>query len=139
MWTNDARLEADSVLIFETDTLQWRLFDDHRYPWLILIPKVPHVTELFELSDECQKTLLSSANRAARHLLADFDCDKVNSGYLGNVVSQLHYHVVGRRKDDPAWPGPVWGHSPRDAYQPDTLQQHIDKWRILLADLAVKN
>jgi diadenosine tetraphosphate (Ap4A) HIT family hydrolase len=133
VWENDSRLEADSLLIKETDTLQWRLFNDHRYPWLLLIPKVEGVRELFELSEAQQSQIISEANRIAQVLLSDCGVDKVNCGYLGNVVAQFHFHVVGRCETDPAWPGPVWGHSPREAMDSEQLEQQVKAWRNRLA------
>lgn len=133
MWQIDPRLDADSELIIETGTLEWRLFNDHRYDWIIIIPKVADVTELFQLSNAQQSELIRSGNETAQLLLKHCGVDKVNCGYLGNVVSQLHYHVVGRKTSDEAWPGPVWGHSPRAPYSTDALEEKLDEWRNLLA------
>ncbi len=99
-----------------------RLQDDARYPWIVLIPRVGAARELEDLTRD-QLSLLTdeilAAGRAVRALGAQVD--KLNVGALGNVTPQLHVHVVGRRVDDPAWPGPVWGHSAAEPYGADGL------------------
>lgn len=96
-----------------------RLQDDARYPWIVLIPRRAAARELEDLSREDLAVLtdeILAAGRAVRALGAQVD--KLNIGALGNVTPQLHVHVVGRRTGDPAWPGPVWGHSPALPYEP---------------------
>ncbi len=91
-----------------------RLQDDARYPWIVLTPRRSGLREIEDL-DAAERTLLLgeiiAAGRAVRAVGAamSFSVEKLNVGALGNVVSQLHVHVVGRRSGDPAWPGPVWG------------------------------
>jgi diadenosine tetraphosphate (Ap4A) HIT family hydrolase len=98
-----------------------RLQDDARYPWLVLIPRLPGLTEVEQLSVEDRARLMEEAvlaGQAVRVLggMLGLEVDKLNLGALGNVTAQLHVHVVGRRVGDPAWPGPVWGHSAAEAY-----------------------
>jgi diadenosine tetraphosphate (Ap4A) HIT family hydrolase len=85
--------------------------DDARFPWFILVPRRAGASEVTDLSDEDAAVLMSEIRLAARVMLDLAKPDKVNVGALGNMVPQLHVHVIGRRKGDPAWPGPVWGHS----------------------------
>jgi diadenosine tetraphosphate (Ap4A) HIT family hydrolase len=99
-----------------------RLQDDARYPWLVLIPRLMAARELEDLSEADLARLtgeIVAAGRAVRALGAahGFAVEKLNVASLGNVTPQLHVHVVGRRSDDPAWPGPVWGHSSADRYE----------------------
>jgi diadenosine tetraphosphate (Ap4A) HIT family hydrolase len=94
-----------------------RLQDDARYAWIVLIPRVAGAQELEDLSAEARATLVEEivrAGQAARAVGAALGrpVEKLNVGQLGNVTPQLHVHVVGRRRHDPAWPGPVWGHGP---------------------------
>ena len=99
-----------------------RLQDDARYPWIILIPRVASARELEDLSRADLTRLtdeILAAGRAVRAL--GLAVEKLNVGALGNVTPQLHVHIVGRRRDDPAWPGPVWGHSAAQAYGEDEL------------------
>lgn len=103
-----------------------RLQLDARYPWLVLIPRVEGARELEDLSAAELATLMDevlSAGRAVRALGAPVE--KLNIAALGNVTPQLHVHAVGRRAGDPAWPGPVWGHSPAEPYQDDELRTAV--------------
>ena len=127
-WKIDERLDQDTVLISESSAFQLRLLNDHRYEWLILVPKTAGVAELFELPMAHQHQLLQIANIASEKLLGERGADKINAGYLGNVVAQFHYHIVARRHDDPAWPGPVWGHSPREEASADILDERCSYW-----------
>ncbi|KFL37387.1 HIT family protein [Arenimonas donghaensis] len=105
----DPRLAADSVLVADGPLSQLRLVDDARFPWLLLVPRVAGAVEWVDLDGGHQRLLLAEINQTARALREVADVQKLNIGALGNVVPQLHVHVVGRRSDDDAWPGPVWG------------------------------
>lgn len=90
-------------------------------PWFILVPPTT-VVELHELAPTLRASLDAAADRLARFVKAHFSSDKINVAALGNVVPQLHLHVIGRRRDDACWPRPVWGHLSATAdYAPDTL------------------
>jgi diadenosine tetraphosphate (Ap4A) HIT family hydrolase len=103
-----------------------RLQDDARFPWLVLLPVAEGARELEDRSEPARHALLETivlagkAVRAAGQAL-DRPVEKLNVGALGNVVPQLHVHVVGRRADDGAWPGPVWGVGQAQTYDPATL------------------
>ena len=113
----DPRLAADSVFIADGPLSQLRLMDDVRFPWLILVPRVPGATEWIDLEGSAQRLLLAEINMAGALLRQHFaPIDKLNIGALGNMVRQLHVHVVGRREGDAAWPGPVWGAGVRRSY-----------------------
>lgn len=117
----DPRLEADSVFIADGPLSQLRLMDDARFPWLVLVPRVPGATEWIDLDGASQRLLLAEINQAGALLRQHFaPIDKLNIGALGNIVRQLHVHVVGRREGDSAWPGPVWGSGARRPYGTDT-------------------
>lgn len=109
----DPRLEADSQLIGRGSLSDLRLVDDARYLWCLLVPRRSGIEELDQLDDEDRATLSAESICLATAMRSAFDLDKLNVGTLGNVVRQLHLHHVGRTLDDPAWPGPVWGHSER--------------------------
>jgi len=103
-----------------------RLQLDARYPWVVLIPRVGGARELEDLSvaDRArliEETVLAGAAVRAVAEVLGLSVDKLNVGALGNVTPQLHVHVLGRRIGDPAWPGPVWGHSPGAAYETEVL------------------
>jgi diadenosine tetraphosphate (Ap4A) HIT family hydrolase len=85
--------------------------NDADYPWLILVPRRAGITEIADLGDDA--ALLMREIVQASRLLKDVTCcDKINVGAIGNVVPQLHVHIVARRKDDPLWPKPIWGMAP---------------------------
>ena len=115
-FTLDPRLEQDSVFITDLPLCQVRLENVRNFPWLILIPRQANMTEVHQLSEADQHQLLNESSLCAQALLAQFELHKINVGNLGNVVSQLHWHVVGRRRDDDAWPRPVWGFSDTDEW-----------------------
>ena len=113
----DPRLADDTLPVGRLGLCDVRLMNDRRYPWVILVPMVPDLVELHQLPATLSDALHTAIIGAGRAVAAWPGVDKINTGALGNVVAQLHVHVVGRRAGDPAWPGPVWGHSPRVPYE----------------------
>lgn len=105
----DRRLASDSHFLADGPLSQLRLMDDSRFAWLVLVPRVSVASELIDLDDNAQGLLLAEINQAGRLLIASGPCDKLNIGALGNIVRQMHVHVIARMQDDAAWPGPVWG------------------------------
>ncbi len=110
----DPAFDAGSVAVADWPLCQLRLQDDARFPWLILIPRVPGAVEIEDLSPEDRTRLLDEGLRAGRLIRRMGEAlgrpvDKLNMAALGNVTAQLHLHVIGRRRDDPVWPDPVWG------------------------------
>jgi diadenosine tetraphosphate (Ap4A) HIT family hydrolase len=112
----DPRLMADTLSIGRLNLCDVLAMNDVRYPWAILVPRISGARDLHEL-DEADRNLVWAETNQVALAIADWQgVTKVNIGALGNIVSQLHVHVVGRNISDPAWPGPVWGHSPRVPY-----------------------
>ncbi|HEY8587033.1 MAG TPA: HIT family protein [Rhodanobacter sp.] len=105
----DPRLAADTLPVASLPLCDVLLMNDSRYPWLILVPRRHAVVEIADLDEHEQAVLWQEVNRAGAALRTAGPCDKLNVGALGNIVRQLHVHVVVRRIDDHAWPGPVWG------------------------------
>ncbi len=101
------------------------VMQDARYHWLILVPRKQGVTEIIELDNSEQPLLMAEIARAGHLIQSLPGVAKLNVGALGNLVPQLHVHVVGRNPGDPAWPGPVWGHSSPVAYADDALAQML--------------
>ncbi len=97
------------------------VYDDSRYGWALLVPRRAGVVEMADLAPEDQIQLMQEIVRLSGAVRAMAGVEKLNVGNLGNMVPQLHVHVVGRRKGDPAWPGPVWGHSDPVRHSPDAL------------------
>jgi diadenosine tetraphosphate (Ap4A) HIT family hydrolase len=105
----DPRLAADTAFVADWDLCRVLLMDDARFTWLILVPRRVHAIELDDLTFDDQAVLLREIDRAMALLRSVAPCDKLNIGMLGNIVAQLHVHVVARHRGDAAWPGPVWG------------------------------
>lgn len=112
----EPRLAADTLLVADGPLSQLRLMDDARFPWLVLVPRVPGAEEWIDLDGAAQRQLLAEVNLAGRLLRGLGPVHKLNIGALGNIVRQLHVHVVARSEGDAAWPGPVWGSGPRVPY-----------------------
>ena len=110
------KLRSDSVFVVTLGLCQLRLMDDRRWPWLVLVPQRPGIEELFELKPLDQALLTFEVNLAAEALKKVADATKVNVGALGNIVRQLHVHVIARHENDPNWPDPVWGFGRREPY-----------------------
>lgn len=119
----DARLAADTRPVARLPLCDLRLMDDARHAWLVLVPRRAGMVEIADLSADEQAMLWQEVNLAGRALRAVAPCDKLNLGVLGNIVRQLHVHVVARREGDPAWPGPVWGHGTAQAYTEAALHE----------------
>lgn len=105
----DERLEADTFPVTELPLCRVLLMDDARFTWVVLVPRQPNVSEVFELSADDQTQLWREAGALADAMKEGFEGDKMNIATLGNVVSQLHIHIIVRHHSDAAWPGPVWG------------------------------
>lgn len=125
----DGRLEQDSVFVADGPLSQVRLMNDSRYSWLLLVPRVADATEWIELDGGQQRLLLAEINQIGALLRNEPGVEKLNIGALGNIVRQLHIHLVGRREGDEAWPGPVWGKGIAQRFPPDRLQANVDAWR----------
>jgi diadenosine tetraphosphate (Ap4A) HIT family hydrolase len=124
----DARLAADTLLVAEWTLCRVLLMDDAQFPWLVLVPRREGLAELDDVAERDRMQLMREVMRAMKILRGVVACDKLNVGALGNIVRQLHVHVVARREGDAAWPGPVWGHGPAHRYLPAARDK-------LLADL----
>lgn len=116
MFKLDERLQRDTFLVTSLSLCELLLLNNAHYPWLILVPRREGVTEIHQLVQPDRDQLWRESHQLSEWMNAYFSFDKLNIGALGNVVSQLHLHHVGRRKDDPAWPGPVWGHGATVSY-----------------------
>ncbi len=112
----DPRLAADTHAIGALPFSELLLMDDARFPWLILVPRIAGARELIDLDEGDQRLLLGEIDRVARVLDELLHPDKLNIAALGNVVPQLHVHVIARFTGDAAWPNPVWGRGERVAY-----------------------
>ncbi len=125
----DPRLAADTRPVVSLSLCDVLLTDDARYAWLVLVPRRHAMTEVAELSDQDQATLWREVNQVAVALRAAVPCEKINIGALGNIVRQLHVHVIARTPGDAAWPGPVWGHGNATAYESSRREALVEQLR----------
>ena len=109
MFQLNTTLARDSHPIIEDADLLIRLIDDARFAWVLVVPKVAGLTELHDLDNALFDKTFRVVRRLGRVLKTEFAAEKINTAAIGNMVSQLHVHVVARHKKDTAWPGPVWG------------------------------
>lgn len=109
MFVLNSTLERDSTPIAESGECLVRLINDKRFPWVLVIPKSPGAKELHDLDDAVYRQAMGLVLELGKVLKSGFDADKINTAAIGNMVPQLHIHVIARRKDDACWPGPVWG------------------------------
>ena len=121
----DDRLARDTFVVGDMTLTRVLLMNDKRWPWLIVVPRRQGLVELTDLDTEGRAVLIEEAARAARFLKAHAAAHKINIGALGNIVRQLHLHVVARTVGDPAWPGPVWGHGVQRPYEKDDARALI--------------
>ena len=122
------QLEADTVKIAEWPMSRVLLMNDRRFPWLILVPRVAHATEVVDLPQAERARLWREVDFAASTLKAETKALKINVGALGNIVRQLHIHVVARNEGDGAWPGPVWGSGTRVPYETTRLDAIVAQY-----------
>ena len=125
MFELDPTLAKDTAEVASLPLSRVLLLRDARYPWLVLVPAKPGLVEISDLAREDRIRLSDETERAAAVLTQLYRPEKINIGALGNVVRQLHVHIVARNSGDPAWPGPVWGHSPAEPYEPEKLAARI--------------
>ena len=128
----DPRLAADTRALGDLELSRVLLMDDARFPWLILVPRRSGLRELIELGRSDQQTLLDEINRCAHVLHALEKPAKLNVAALGNVVAQLHVHVIARFSGDAAWPRPVWGVGAAEPYAQGALDARLKSLRAAL-------
>ena len=121
MFKLDERLLKDTVALGDLALCRVLLMNDSRYPWLILVPRCADMSEVFQLSAAEQQQLWQETSYVGQVLKDVFQADKINIATLGNVVKQLHMHIVVRMQDDAAWPAPVWGNGAAQGYTDEAL------------------
>lgn len=132
MFTLNPKLKADTYFICDLSISSLLLMNDANYIWLILVPRKPNLIEITDLSFAEQTEVLQEINSVAKILKEEFLADKLNIANLGNVVSQLHIHVIARKKTDATFPKPVWGNSPTKPYDDKEANDLIIKIKSLL-------
>ncbi|TBU89988.1 HIT family protein [Phytopseudomonas dryadis] len=132
MFVLDSRLQQDTRVLGDFPLSRLLLSNDARYPWFILVPRREEVSELFQLSVDEQQALWRETALLAELLKDVFKADKINIATLGNVVSQLHMHVIVRYRGDAAWPSPVWGAHPALPYEQAQVEAIEHKLRSVM-------
>jgi diadenosine tetraphosphate (Ap4A) HIT family hydrolase len=123
----DPLLHADTHAIGRFSLSRVLMLDDARYPWLVLVPEIPGLEEIIDLTEHDQQQLMREIASASKVLQTLYKPDKLNVGALGNRVRQLHVHVLARFVSDVAWPGPVWGVGPAQPYPPHMAGVTMDR------------
>jgi diadenosine tetraphosphate (Ap4A) HIT family hydrolase len=127
MFILDSKLANDSIFIGELDLCKILLMNDSNYPWIIMVPSQNNLREITDLSFADQIILLKEINFIVDILKQEFAVDKFNIANLGNVVSQLHIHVIARKKDDKTFPKPVWGNAVAVPYSTEQISEILKK------------
>ncbi|HLO75735.1 MAG TPA: HIT family protein [Magnetospirillum sp.] len=133
MFVLHERLEADTAFVTDWPLCRVLLLKDANYPWLVLVPRRHGVSEVHELDPDDRLTLIEEIADASRRLQSHVNAHKMNVAALGNVVPQLHVHVVARFEADPAWPKPIWGAVPALPYGADELAAKVAELQRLFA------
>lgn len=119
----DARLDAITHPVLWLGLCELRVMNDRRWPWLLLVPQRPGIEEIHDLTPLDQTMLTFEMDMVGQTLKRYTGCHKINIAALGNLVRQLHIHVIARSPGDPGWPSPVWGQEPRQPYSREELRQ----------------
>lgn len=130
------RLKTDTHNLGRTRLCEVLLMNDSTWPWVILVPAVPGIREIYELDEARQQRLLHESSQLSRAMMAAFSGNKMNVAALGNMVPQLHLHHIVRFEGDPAWPGPVWGKQPPVPYTQEQLRDRVGRLNAVVSQLA---
>ncbi|MBL4739429.1 MAG: HIT domain-containing protein, partial [Sneathiella sp.] len=129
MFTLHPRLKADTILIQKLTVSSLYLLNDSRYPWVVIVPERDALTELHDLTPADYTAVMEEVRHLSRVLFDCFNPKKINVGALGNLVPQLHIHIIARQIEDHAWPGPVWGVGEAIPYTQKSCEQCISEIR----------
>jgi diadenosine tetraphosphate (Ap4A) HIT family hydrolase len=128
-WSLHSQLKKDTIDIGDLPLSKVLVIKDAHYPWLLLVPRRAGAVEIIDLDEVAQAQLMTEISRVAKALKEITQCDKLNIAALGNLVPQLHVHVIARRSNDAAWPRPVWGVMPPLAHDAEEVQNFISALR----------
>ena len=125
----DSQLKQTSYPLTSLDVCDLRLVDDQRWPWLLIIPRVPHAVELIDISPDLRAQVWLEIDHVGRVMRDQFSPHKLNIAALGNQVRQLHVHCIARFPEDEAWPNPVWGVGDSVPYDSELLNSRLNALR----------
>jgi diadenosine tetraphosphate (Ap4A) HIT family hydrolase len=128
-WILHPQLARDTAAVGDLPLSRVLLIDDANYPWILLVPRRSGAVEILDLSEPDRRQLMDEISLASRVMKDMTRCDKINVAALGNVVPQLHVHVIGRARSDAAWPRPVWGVAAARSYGEADLKLRLANLR----------
>jgi diadenosine tetraphosphate (Ap4A) HIT family hydrolase len=128
-WSLHPQLERDTAKLGDLPLSRVLVINDANYPWVLLVPRRPDITEIVDLDEVAQAQLMTEITRVSRAVREVTRCDKLNVAALGNMVPQLHVHIIARFRSDPAWPKPVWGAVPPRDYNREDLHGFVTPLR----------
>jgi diadenosine tetraphosphate (Ap4A) HIT family hydrolase len=134
-WSLHEQLARDTAAIGDLPLSRVLLMNDANYPWLVVVPRRAGAVEILDLGGAEQTQLMGEIALLARALKETTGCDKLNIAAIGNVVPQLHIHIVARNRNDAAWPRPVWGAVPPRAYEPAAQRRLVEALQRQLAGI----
>ena len=130
----DKRLEEDTFALGDLPLCKVLLMNVSDFPWIIVVPRLPNIIEIFDLSTSQQENYRKEITYMASKMSKLYTSDKMNIASLGNIVSQFHTHIIARYKDDAAWPKPVWSLKNMKKYKKEDSIIEIDKLKRLVDD-----
>ena len=131
-FTLHERLNADTYFIADLKLCRLLLMNDTRFPWVILVPRQNELREFHDLTSQDRHRLMDEISYMAQTIEIEFKTEKINIGALGNIVPQLHIHVIARDPNDAAWPAPVWGHGRAVSYTATDAQAQCKRIKALI-------
>lgn len=134
MFEMDERLQQDSIVLGDFALCRVLLMNDSRYPWLILVPRRADISEVFQLTAAQQQQLWQETSVVGQVLKDIYQADKINIATLGNVVKQLHMHIVVRMQEDATWPAPVWGRGEAQPYTAQDIESLGERLRAVFSE-----
>jgi diadenosine tetraphosphate (Ap4A) HIT family hydrolase len=137
-WSLHEQLARDAATIGDLSLSRVLLMNDANYPWLVVVPRRAGAVEILDLGEAEQTQLMGEIAFLARALKETTGCDKLNIAAIGNVVPQLHIHIVARNRNDAAWPRPVWGAVPPRAYEPAAQRRLVEALQRQLAGILLR-
>jgi len=124
-WSLHPQLARDTLALGDLPLSRLLVVNDANWPWLLLVPRRPGVSEIIDLDEVERAQLMTEIARVGNALKEVTGCDKLNVAALGNVVPQLHVHIIARRSGDAGWPKPIWGAAPALAHDPRELERFV--------------
>ncbi len=138
-WRLHPRLKADSIPVLSHGRLEFRLINDRRFVWTLVVPRCPQAEQLHQLPPDWRNEALDGLQALSEALERLYHPDRLNVGAIGNLVDQLHLHCVVRFRDDPAWPSVVWGAGEREPMEPIELLTRVQPIAAGLGDALARN